>query len=123
MAEQILVDPQDRVAGAQLRWSGAELHLVDDDAMHPRRRRRGDEQGDGGYRGRTGYRAHHRRLAARCSACIWCWLNSVSPVSSSDFSSLFVARSEEHTSELQSLMRNSYAVFCLKKKKTLYIIH
>src|SRR3546814_4809580 len=27
-----------------------------------------------------------------------------------------VLRSEEHTSELQSLMRNSYAVFCLKKK-------
>src|SRR3546814_3720365 len=29
----------------------------------------------------------------------------------------FAARSEEHTSELQSLMRMSYAVFCLKKKK------
>src|SRR3546814_1099348 len=29
-----------------------------------------------------------------------------------------VDRSEEHTSELQSLMRISYAVFCLKKKKT-----
>src|SRR3546814_10243322 len=29
------------------------------------------------------------------------------------------ARSEEHTSELQSLMRISYAVFCLKKKKYL----
>src|SRR3546814_5137020 len=29
----------------------------------------------------------------------------------------FVIRSEEHTSELQSLMRISYAVFCLKKKK------
>src|SRR3546814_7031712 len=28
-----------------------------------------------------------------------------------------LSRSEEHTSELQSLMRNSYAVFCLKKKK------
>src|SRR3546814_6895054 len=28
-----------------------------------------------------------------------------------------VRRSAEHTSELQSLMRNSYAVFCLKKKK------
>src|SRR3546814_742726 len=28
-----------------------------------------------------------------------------------------IARSEEHTSELQSLMRSSYAVFCLKKKK------
>src|SRR3546814_8623119 len=32
-------------------------------------------------------------------------------------------RSEEHTSELQSLMRISYAVFCLKKKKTRYINH
>src|SRR3546814_2268461 len=31
-----------------------------------------------------------------------------------------VARSEEHTSELQSLMRLSYAVFCLKKKNTLH---
>src|SRR3546814_1689550 len=30
------------------------------------------------------------------------------------------SRSEEHTSELQSLMRISYAVFCLKKKKTRY---
>src|SRR3546814_8948552 len=29
------------------------------------------------------------------------------------------ARSEEHTSELQSLMRTSYAVFCLKKKNTI----
>src|SRR3546814_8512740 len=29
-----------------------------------------------------------------------------------------VVRSEEHTSDLQSLMRISYAVFCLKKKKT-----
>src|SRR3546814_2721003 len=29
-------------------------------------------------------------------------------------------RSEEHTSELQSLMRISYAVFCLKKKNTTY---
>src|SRR3546814_9287943 len=31
---------------------------------------------------------------------------------------LYASRSEEHTSELQSLMRISYAVFCLKKKKT-----
>src|SRR3546814_1040515 len=31
---------------------------------------------------------------------------------------LQAARSEEHTSELQSLMRISYAVFCLKKKNT-----
>src|SRR3546814_1857236 len=32
-------------------------------------------------------------------------------------------RSEEHTSELQSLMRISYAVFCLKKTKTAYETH
>src|SRR3546814_6180392 len=35
-----------------------------------------------------------------------------------DFKRSFAgSRSEEHTSELQSLMRSSYAVFCLKKKK------
>src|SRR3546814_3700953 len=33
--------------------------------------------------------------------------------------SAFVLRSKEHTSELQSLMRISYAVFCLKKKKNI----
>src|SRR3546814_10718955 len=37
----------------------------------------------------------------------------VEPAAADDLS----ARSEEHTSELQSLMRISYAVFCLKKKK------
>src|SRR3546814_10816013 len=34
------------------------------------------------------------------------------------YNTLPLQRSEEHTSELQSLMRISYAVFCLKKKKT-----
>src|SRR3546814_3108449 len=34
-----------------------------------------------------------------------------------------VERSEEHTSELQSLMRISYAVFCLKKKRQTTITH
>src|SRR3546814_7280193 len=38
------------------------------------------------------------------------WTIAPSPILTSE-------RSEEHTSELQSLMRNSYAVFCLKKKK------
>src|SRR3546814_3004187 len=33
------------------------------------------------------------------------------------FSAMSCSRSEEHTSELQSLMRSSYAVFCLKQKK------
>src|SRR3546814_6884443 len=35
----------------------------------------------------------------------------------------FANRSEEHTSELQSLMRISYAVFCLKKKKKKQLIN
>src|SRR3546814_5010475 len=38
-------------------------------------------------------------------------------VTSLSYRSFDPARSEEHTSELQSLMRISYAVFCLKKKK------
>src|SRR3546814_7204608 len=36
---------------------------------------------------------------------------------------IILLRSEEHTSELQSLMRISYAVFCLKKKKKKISIH
>src|SRR3546814_10875325 len=43
--------------------------------------------------------------------------NGSSSMASVCGSSLALMRSEEHTSELQSLMRNSYAVFCLKKKK------
>src|SRR3546814_3404561 len=45
-----------------------------------------------------------------CSACLWIFpcLSEI----------CLEGRSEEHTSELQSLMRISYAVFCLKKKKT-----
>src|SRR3546814_3060525 len=38
-----------------------------------------------------------------------------------EISGHFHPRSEEHTSELQSLMRISYAVFCLKKKTTTYM--
>src|SRR3546814_6169887 len=47
----------------------------------------------------------------------WSWLRALTchcPASLPD-------RSEEHTSELQSLMRISYAVFCLKKKNTNHI--
>src|SRR3546814_4185295 len=40
------------------------------------------------------------------------------PVLGVGFAQADALRSEEHTSELQSLMRISYAVFCLKKKKT-----
>src|SRR3546814_3097657 len=43
---------------------------------------------------------------------------SIASTSSSLYCSSAAARSEEHTSELQSLLRISYAVFCLNKKKT-----
>src|SRR3546814_10568279 len=39
-------------------------------------------------------------------------------ISEPPFPASIIRRSEEHTSELQSLMRISYAVFCLKKKNT-----
>src|SRR3546814_6811520 len=42
----------------------------------------------------------------------------VGQLSGGERNRVHLARSEEHTSELQSLMRISYAVFCLKKKKT-----
>src|SRR3546814_4753133 len=47
----------------------------------------------------------------------WPW----SPPLQSRMSSVSMRRSEEHTSELQSLMRISYAVFCLKKKKKIIV--
>src|SRR3546814_2361462 len=49
------------------------------------------------------------------SALVWHdWLETLNPAR---------ARSEEHTSELQSLMRISYAVFCLKKKNNVKASH
>src|SRR3546814_10432222 len=48
-----------------------------------------------------GHRLRHRRIMGQLSADL--------------FACRVDQRSEEHTSELQSLMRNSYAVFCLKK--------
>src|SRR3546814_3024815 len=70
---------------------------------------------------RTACTVSNRRSAATRSTCtsITCAGNSVpmssKPCADSDIGS--AGRSEEHTSELQSLMRISYAVFCLKKKK------
>src|SRR3546814_5493629 len=43
----------------------------------------------------------------------------VVPAGEDDVPAVVLDRSEEHTSELQSLMRISYAVFCLKKKRKL----
>src|SRR3546814_1940486 len=51
-----------------------------------------------------------------CSAATLCWARRWLRYARAGVV-FFVCRSEEHTSELQSLMRISYAVFCLKKKK------
>src|SRR3546814_7708980 len=49
-------------------------------------------------------------------------VSKVQPTNPLDDFSVVNERSEEHTSELQSLMRISYAVFCLKKKKQISIL-
>src|SRR3546814_4172304 len=86
-----------------------------------------------------------RRLRASCAEPRRCWSRLrggrrarstfdhpapwVTTVAAATFRRAFQAvelgngRSEEHTSELQSLMRISYAVFCLKKKKNNTHIH
>src|SRR3546814_15508212 len=56
-------------------------------------------------RGMAAQRASGRAFGSPSSAC------------QDVIGSVILPRSEEHTSELQSLMRISYAVFCLKKKK------
>src|SRR3546814_15243227 len=49
----------------------------------------------------------------------YCWMERIHLVPQGANTGLVKGRSEEHTSELQSLMRISYAVFCLKKKTQL----
>src|SRR3546814_1224423 len=59
-----------------------------------------------------------KSLAAPFYQCQFCPTGGISAATAPDWLALApVLRSEEHTSELQSLMRISYAVFCLKKKK------
>src|SRR3546814_1092131 len=66
------------------------------------------------------YTTLFRSMPARCTALIWtkasAWPSSRA-MKPKPLVVLKNLRSEEHTSELQSLMRISYAVFCLKKKK------
>src|SRR3546814_2919829 len=51
------------------------------------------------------------------------FLSALSSILFARFVASHPLRSEEHTSELQSLMRISYAVFCLKKKNTIHTLH
>src|SRR3546814_10455120 len=57
--------------------------------------------------------AHYEKFTGRKAKG---WLSS-SLRGTMQTADILAERSEEHTSELQSLMRSSYAVFCLKKKK------
>src|SRR3546814_3082980 len=87
-------------------------------------RRQGQARGRCGG-GREGRRPRHRR-SARTRAPAAQAAGAAEPAIPADglptctepSQCHHAARSEEHTSELQSLMRKSYAVFCLKKKKT-----
>src|SRR3546814_10708219 len=63
--------------------------------------------------GAVGRTDHEHKIARGCDR-----LDRCLPVGRSVADVLTLGRSEEHTSELQSLMRIPYAVFCLKKKKT-----
>src|SRR3546814_2153581 len=81
-------------------------------------------RGQVGDRGR-GDRVHHRRAALRVGLHLRLELAAAAPAEDALGRTMDHRpggieddiRSEEHTSELQSLMRISYAVFCLKKKK------
>src|SRR3546814_4371587 len=59
---------------------------------------------------RSGYAACARSIAAKVN-------DDLTYIEDASWKIELSVRSEEHTSELQSLMRNSYAVFCLKKKQ------
>src|SRR3546814_7180124 len=98
---------------------------------------RGASSGDGGFLEPAGYASsgdsynpvyggsplsdhivQYRRFAPSLNAAKVCTpvLQQVASASPSQAQLFEALRSEEHTSELQSLMRISYAVFCLKKK-------
>src|SRR3546814_10509514 len=64
-------------------------------------------------RNAAGWATYHRPPAVQRDRHAL-WRRAVDRVAPGEFRSF--SRSEEHTSELQSLMRISYAVFCLKKK-------
>src|SRR3546814_8284901 len=78
----------------------------------------------------SAYTCHHSQSSAHfiCSPPALQWLTfervfclceaSASTAAAAAPATRYTRRSEEHTTELQSLMRISYAVFCLKKKNT-----
>src|SRR3546814_9064102 len=86
--------------------------LFRSDTMSDRHRMLASTANFGGVERLTTFISTHRRWPSPNSSegseqALYSWL---------DRARKSYRRSEEHTSELQSLMRNSYAVFCLKKK-------
>src|SRR3546814_5823573 len=61
--------------------------------------------------------AQHRDRERQVAGLVWARQAGKRGIERPARVAIMEARSEEHTSELQSLMRISYAVFCLKKKK------
>src|SRR3546814_1239894 len=91
-------------------------------AIRATARQPGDRRG---ARERTIASRHRRMPRPAVVACPRCppRLESAPLSVAGSFLQVPAARSEEHTSELQSLMRISYAVFCLKKKTTISAQH
>src|SRR3546814_3168908 len=68
-----------------------------------------------------GFDDFHRLRRSSTHSCLLCWwviVDQAARCPGSPKRKKSASRSEEHTSELQSLMRISYAVSCLNKKKT-----
>src|SRR3546814_7697969 len=84
----------------------------------------GWESGDPAHRHALAFQCDHDMIVGQFPVCKRCHaqfsalarLNRNVAAAIMFQSEAYVRRSEEHTSELQSLMRISYAVFCLKKK-------
>src|SRR3546814_4250302 len=97
--------------------------MVENDAIRPRDGLLAMQAPDGSYTGECGRMTIHShpdltgRRAWLCSAPAVTLLLLLLAACAAPIRLNAVPRSEEHTSELQSLMRISYAVFCLKKKK------
>src|SRR3546814_3580404 len=74
----------------------------------------------GGMSGSSSKGCHCTRKSSRPAKCVITVRNRNQPMMhQGHITSETISRSEEHTSELQSLMRISYAVFCLKKKNNI----
>src|SRR3546814_2576991 len=98
---------------------GAGTHVI---AIRRERGRRGHAYNGGRSKGPAGDAAapmdsRPRQTNTRRAQCRGWRLSGNHPLGAGRDAAYRTIRSEEHTSELPSLMRNSYAVFCLKKKK------